>query len=69
MSSAKDGRNFIDTPKSPGALEERFTQGMSEASITRCKVRKGCPSLRVSQGSNRQALSSNPRIARFVHLL
>jgi hypothetical protein len=42
---------------------------MSEVSITHHRVRKGWPSLRVSQDNNRQALSSNPHIAHFVHLL
>jgi hypothetical protein len=48
MIPAKEGRNFTDTPKSLGASEEGFIQGMSEVSITRCRVRKRWPSLRVS---------------------
>ena len=67
--SVKEGRNSIDTPKSQGASKEGFMQDMSKVSITHHRVRKGWPSLRVSQGSNRQALSSNPCIAHFVHLL
>jgi hypothetical protein len=42
---------------------------MSTASITHHRVREGWPSLRVSQDNNRQALSSNPRIAHSMHLL
>jgi hypothetical protein len=42
---------------------------MPEVCITHHRVRKEWSSLRVSQGSNRQALNNNPHIARFVHLL
>jgi hypothetical protein len=69
MIFAKEGKNSTDTPKSPRASEEGFIQGMSEVSITQCRVRKRWPSLRVSQASNRQALSNNLRTTRFIHLL
>jgi hypothetical protein len=69
MIFAKEGRNSTDTLKSLGESEEGFIQGMFEVSISRCKVRKRWPSIRVSRGSNRQALSSNLRAACFVHLL
>jgi cysteine synthase len=59
MTSAKEGRNSIDTPKSPGASKEDSTQGMYDAFITRSKVMKRQLNLRVSQVSNRQALSSS----------
>jgi hypothetical protein len=68
--SAKEGWNSIDTPKLIRASEQGFIEGMFEVSITQCRVRKRWPSLRViSQGNNRKALSSNPRIAHFIHLL
>jgi hypothetical protein len=68
MISAKKGRSSIDTPKSPGSSEEGFIQYMSKISITKHRVRKEWLGLKVSQGSNRQGLSSNPHIARSVHL-
>jgi hypothetical protein len=69
MIFSKEGRNSTDTPKSSGASEEGFIQGMSEVSITWCRVRRRWPSPRVSQASNRQALNNNLRTRRFVHLL
>jgi hypothetical protein len=41
MIFAKEANSSIDTPKSPGALEEGSIQDMSEASITHHRVRKG----------------------------
>jgi hypothetical protein len=38
MTSAKGGRTYIDTPKPPGASVEDFIQGMSEATIIRCRM-------------------------------
>jgi hypothetical protein len=69
MISSKEGRNSIDTWKSPGASEEGIIRDMSKVSITHHRARKRWPSLRASQGSSRQALRSNPRIARFLHRL
>jgi hypothetical protein len=64
----KEVNNSTDTPKSSGASEEDSIQGMSEASITHHRVRKGWPSHNVSQ-VNKQALSSNLHISHFDHLL
>jgi hypothetical protein len=69
MIFAIEERNFTDTPKSPGASEEGFIQGMSKGSTTCCRVRKRWPSLKVSRASSKQALSSNLRTSDFVHLL
>jgi hypothetical protein len=40
MISVKGGKSSKDTPKSPGASKEDSIQGMSEASITRHRLRK-----------------------------
>jgi hypothetical protein len=69
MIFAKEGRNYIDTPKSPWASEEGSIQGMSKSSKTRCGVRKRWPNLRVNRAYSKQALSSNPCTTHFVHLL
>jgi hypothetical protein len=48
MTSAKEGRSCTDTLKPPVALEEVLTQGMSEASIIRYRVKKSQPNPRAS---------------------